>query len=47
MTALLTRRYLVEYGRRPMNVVLLAVVPIVFVTLSAGRSWISPRSSEA
>jgi len=36
VTALLTHRYLVEYGRRPINVVLLAVVPFVFVTLSAG-----------
>ena len=33
---LLTRRYLVEYARRPLNLVLLAVVPVVFVTLSAG-----------
>lgn len=33
---LLTIRYLVEYARRPLNLVLLAVVPVVFVTLSAG-----------
>lgn len=33
---LLTWRYLVEYTRRPLNLVLLAVVPIAFVTLSAG-----------
>ena len=33
---LLTWRYLVEYARRPLNLVLLAVVPVVFVTLSAG-----------
>ncbi|HZD79827.1 MAG TPA: ABC transporter permease [Actinomycetota bacterium] len=36
MTALLTRRYLVEYARRPVNVILLVVVPVVFVALSAG-----------
>ena len=33
---LLTWRYLVEYARRPLNLVLLGVVPVVFVTLSAG-----------
>ncbi|HSJ83194.1 MAG TPA: ABC transporter permease [Acidimicrobiia bacterium] len=36
MTTLLTRRYLNEYARRPLNLVLLAVVPVVFVALSAG-----------
>lgn len=36
MTAVLTWRYLVEYARRPLNLVLLAVVPVVFVTLTAG-----------
>ena len=36
MTALLTRRYLAEYARRPVNLVLLVVVPVVFVALSAG-----------
>lgn len=36
MTALLTWRYLGEYARRPLNLVLLAVVPVLFVTLSAG-----------
>jgi len=36
MTGLLTWRYLVEYARRPLNLVLLAVVPVVFVALSAG-----------
>lgn len=36
MVWLLTWRYLVEYARRPLNLVLLAVVPVVFVTLSAG-----------
>jgi hypothetical protein len=36
MTAVLTWRYIVEYARRPLNLVLLAVVPIIFVTLSAG-----------
>jgi len=36
MTGLLTRRYLAEYARRPLNLVLLAVVPVVFVALSAG-----------
>jgi hypothetical protein len=36
VTALLSWRYLNEYARRPLNLVLLAVVPVVFVTLSAG-----------
>ncbi len=36
MTVALGIRWLVEYARRPLNVVLLIVVPIVFVTLSAG-----------
>ncbi len=36
MTGVLTWRYLVEYARRPLNMVLLAVVPVVFVALSAG-----------
>src|SRR3990172_1601511 len=36
MTAELTGRYVVEYARRPLNLVLLAVVPVVFVALSAG-----------
>lgn len=36
LLSLLTWRYLVEYTRRPLNLVLLAVVPIAFVTLSAG-----------
>ena len=36
MTATLTRRWLVEYARRPLNLVLLVTVPVVFVTLSAG-----------
>ena len=36
MTAVLTWRYLTEYVRRPLNLVLLAVVPIIFVALSAG-----------
>lgn len=36
MTCVLIRRYLVEYARRPLNLVLLAVVPVVFVALSAG-----------
>ena len=35
-TALLTRRFISEYTRRPLNVVLLVVVPLVFVFLSAG-----------
>jgi hypothetical protein len=34
MTTALTWRYLVEYARRPLNLVLLAVVPVVFVALS-------------
>ncbi|MCB0953221.1 MAG: hypothetical protein KDB13_10985 [Microthrixaceae bacterium] len=33
---LLPQRYLLEYARRPLNLVLLAVVPVAFVTLSAG-----------
>lgn len=36
MTAVLTWRYLTEYARRPLNLVLLAVVPVIFVSLSAG-----------
>lgn len=36
MTGVLTWRYLSEYARRPLNLVLLAVVPVVFVALSAG-----------
>ena len=36
MTGILTWRYLNEYARRPLNLVLLAVIPVVFVTLSAG-----------
>ncbi|MBT8207444.1 MAG: ABC transporter permease, partial [Acidimicrobiia bacterium] len=36
MTRTLTARWLVEYARRPLNLVLLVAVPVVFVTLSAG-----------
>jgi hypothetical protein len=36
MTAHLTLRDLQEYARRPLNLVLLVTVPVVFVTLSAG-----------
>ncbi len=36
MTASLSWRWLVEYSRRPLNVILLVAVPIIFVTLSAG-----------
>jgi hypothetical protein len=36
LLGLLSRCYLAEYARRPLNLVLLAVVPVVFVTLSAG-----------
>ena len=36
LTWLLTRRNLIEYARRPLNLVLLVVVPVVFVALSAG-----------
>jgi hypothetical protein len=36
MTTVLTLRGLQEYARRPLNLVLLVVVPVVFVTLSAG-----------
>lgn len=35
-TALLTRRYLNEYARRPVNLALLIAVPLIFVTLAAG-----------
>ena len=34
-TVSLVRRFLVDYGRRPLNVVLLVVVPVVFVALAA------------
>lgn len=36
MTSTLTYRWLVEYARRPLNLVLLVVVPVIFVFLSAG-----------
>jgi hypothetical protein len=36
MTGLLTLRGLQEYARRPLNLALLFLVPVVFVTLSAG-----------
>ena len=36
MTAPLTLAFLRDYARRPLNVVLLLVVPVVFVALSAG-----------
>jgi hypothetical protein len=36
LTGLLTWRALVEYARRPLNLVLLAAVPVVFVAMSAG-----------
>jgi hypothetical protein len=36
MTGVLTWRYLNEYARRPLNLILLAVVPVVFVAMSAG-----------
>lgn len=36
MTGVLTWRYLTEYARRPLNLVLLVVVPVVFVAMSAG-----------
>lgn len=36
LTGLATWRYLLEYARRPLNLVLLAAVPLVFVALSAG-----------
>ncbi len=36
MRSSLTWRWLVEFGRRPLNVVLLIVVPIIFVSLTAG-----------
>lgn len=36
MTGSLTLRWLVEYSRRPLNLVLLVAVPVVFVALAAG-----------
>jgi hypothetical protein len=36
MTRTLAARWLVEYARRPLNLVLLIAVPVIFVTLSAG-----------
>ena len=36
MTRALTIRWLVEYARRPLNLALLVLVPVVFVSLSAG-----------
>lgn len=35
-TVLLTRRYLGEYVRNPVNLLLLTIVPVVFVALAAG-----------
>lgn len=35
-TLSLSSRWLAEYARRPLNVVLLVAVPVIFVTLSAG-----------
>ena len=35
-TLVFTRRYLLDYARNPVNLVLLAVVPIVFVVIVAG-----------
>jgi len=35
-TVMLTRRYLSEYARRPINLALLVIVPLIFVTLAAG-----------
>jgi len=35
-TTQLTRRYLTEYARRPINLVLLVLVPLIFVFLTAG-----------
>ncbi len=32
----LSRRWLIDYTRRPLNLVLLVAVPVIFVTLSAG-----------
>lgn len=36
MTTVLARRFLAEFARRPVNLILLVVVPVVFVALSAG-----------
>lgn len=36
MIGTLAARWLVEYARRPLNLVLLIAVPVIFVTLSAG-----------
>lgn len=37
VSARLTRRYLAEYSRRPVNLVLLVLVPLIFVVLAAGQ----------
>lgn len=34
-TVLLTRRFLIDYARQPVNVILLVVVPVIFVALAA------------
>ncbi len=36
VTTQLTGRYLAEYARRPINLVLLVLVPLIFVILTAG-----------
>ncbi len=36
MTLALTGRYLVEYARRPLNLALLVLVPVIFVAVAAG-----------
>ncbi len=36
LPAQLTRRYLTEYSRRPVNLALLVLVPLIFVVLTAG-----------
>lgn len=36
VTGLLTWRYLADYARRPINLVLLVLVPVIFVALAAG-----------
>ncbi|MBT8212483.1 MAG: ABC transporter permease [Acidimicrobiia bacterium] len=35
-TLVLVRRFLADYGRQPVNLVLLVVVPVIFVALAAG-----------
>ena len=35
-TALVARRFLVDYGRNPVNLLALVLIPLVFVVVAAG-----------